>query len=124
MIDKLKQDIIKNKYIILLVIIYLAILQIFFSTLCPIKVLFNIECPGCGLTRASVYILKLDFVSAFNTNYAVFFWWAFILILIIDRYIYKFKIKIVPIVFAITCIITLFRYFVLIHDAYISKIIL
>ena len=39
---------------------------------CPIRLVFNLDCPGCGLTRACVSALKLDFVSAFN--YHPLFW--------------------------------------------------
>ena len=36
--------------------------------LCPVKNIFNISCPGCGLTSAFIAILKFDFVSAFRYN--------------------------------------------------------
>ena len=32
---------------------------------CPIKFLTGISCPGCGMTRALIHALRLDFVSAF-----------------------------------------------------------
>ncbi|HHW45836.1 MAG TPA: DUF2752 domain-containing protein [Clostridiales bacterium] len=32
---------------------------------CPIKALFGIACPGCGMVRAWLSVLKLDFKSAF-----------------------------------------------------------
>lgn len=35
---------------------------------CMIRSLFDINCPGCGLTRAFRAILNLDFYSAFNYN--------------------------------------------------------
>lgn len=33
---------------------------------CPIKLFFNIDCPGCGMTRAYIMLLKLDMISAFR----------------------------------------------------------
>lgn len=36
--------------------------------LCPVKNIFNVSCPGCGLTSGFISILKLDFVSAFQHN--------------------------------------------------------
>ena len=39
-----------------------------FGLKCPIKTLTGFSCPGCGVTRMSVAILKLDFVSAFHYN--------------------------------------------------------
>lgn len=35
---------------------------------CIFKALFNISCPGCGLTRSFIAIINLDFYSAFNYN--------------------------------------------------------
>ena len=34
--------------------------------ICPFYTIFNIPCPGCGMTRAFKALLKLDFKSAFN----------------------------------------------------------
>ena len=33
---------------------------------CPIKFLTGISCAGCGMTRAWIYVLKLDFPRAFQ----------------------------------------------------------
>lgn len=32
---------------------------------CPIKFISGISCPGCGMTRAALSLLQLDFASAF-----------------------------------------------------------
>ncbi len=52
---------------LLFVVLYI-LTKIFNCSLCPIKNLFGISCPGCGLTRAFICILKLDVVSAINYN--------------------------------------------------------
>lgn len=36
-----------------------------FDYKCPIRALFGIACPGCGMMRAWLCVLKLDFKSAF-----------------------------------------------------------
>lgn len=36
--------------------------------LCPIKNLFNVNCPGCGLTSGFIAILKFDFIAAIEHN--------------------------------------------------------
>ena len=35
---------------------------------CPIKYLLGISCPGCGMTRALLAALRLDFSAAFGYN--------------------------------------------------------
>lgn len=35
---------------------------------CLFKKIFHISCPGCGLTRAFISIINLDFISAFKYN--------------------------------------------------------
>ena len=51
----------------------LIFLFIFFGVLipfgiykCPIKTIFGINCPSCGMTRAFIAAIKLDFRSAFQ----------------------------------------------------------
>ena len=38
------------------------------KSLCPVNNLLGVNCPGCGLTRGFISILKLDFVSACRYN--------------------------------------------------------
>ena len=39
---------------------------------CIFKTAFNLECPGCGLTRAFISLLELDFVGAYQSNPLIF----------------------------------------------------
>ena len=39
---------------------------------CIWKSLFNLHCPGCGLTTAFISILKLNFKNAFEANWLIF----------------------------------------------------
>ncbi len=41
---------------------------IFQSTLCPIKLIFDKECFGCGMTRAFISIISFDYISAIKYN--------------------------------------------------------
>ncbi|MBQ8283467.1 MAG: DUF2752 domain-containing protein [Clostridia bacterium] len=46
-------------------IFVLFFIIIFFFYKCPIKLIFGVDCPGCGMTRAYKALLKLDIKSAF-----------------------------------------------------------
>lgn len=50
-------------FIVVIIFIY-GTLQIFGIT-CPIKFVTGVSCPGCGMTRAYLSLLKLDFRSAY-----------------------------------------------------------
>lgn len=110
--EKLKYDFYKYWYMILIILLYLIFMQIFFGQICPIRIFLHTDCPGCGLTHATIYMLKGQFIEAFKANYTVFLWWALIVLFFIDRYIRKLKIKIIPTLFIIVCIITMLRYFI------------
>jgi len=61
-VKKYKAIIFKISGIILIVLFYR----------CPAKKIFGIDCPGCGLTRACLSALRLDFRTAFE--YHPLFW--------------------------------------------------
>jgi hypothetical protein len=47
---------------------YVAIAGGMFSEICPSKVFFGVPCPGCGLTRAGLSLVRLDFSLAWAFN--------------------------------------------------------
>lgn len=60
-ISKIRQ----NLHIILL----FTVMAAFYLTLgCPIRLLTGIACPGCGMTRALVALLRLDFSLALEMH--------------------------------------------------------
>lgn len=46
-------------------IVALYLILFAFGITCPIKFLTGVSCPGCGMSRACMHALKLDFASAF-----------------------------------------------------------
>ena len=57
---------------------------------CPIKYYLGISCPGCGMTRAWLAVLHLDFVGAFAFH--PLFWMApFLALAILFEYKIDFK---------------------------------
>ena len=57
----------KYMTVIIAVLCVIVIYGVMFAldVTCPIKHLTGVSCPGCGMTRACVSALKLDFASAF-----------------------------------------------------------
>lgn len=41
-----------------------VVLLLFYK--CPVKMIFGIPCPGCGMTRAFLSFVRLDFKKAFD----------------------------------------------------------
>jgi len=64
-LDKIRQN---GKAIILF-----SVIGIFYLSLgCPFRLLSGISCPGCGMSRAVVSLLSLDFNQAFTMHPLVF----------------------------------------------------
>lgn len=71
-----------------------AITKIDICIPCLWNTFFDIHCPGCGLTTAFIYLIKLNFNRALESN-----WMIFIILPIIAYYLksdfnnYQLKIK-------------------------------
>lgn len=111
---QLKQDIIDYKIPIIIIIIGFICLELIFGMICPFKILTGFDCPGCGLTRATLALLRGDIKSSLHYNYTCILWLLTIILFIIDRYIKPLKVKPFPVLFIITGIITLIRYILII----------
>lgn len=66
--NTLKKQIIREHVIILAVICSFVALSEMFGLRCPIYMLFHIPCPTCGVTRAMVSLVKLDFAAYMKYN--------------------------------------------------------
>ena len=109
-IDELRQDLKLYGKPLLLTAIVLAVMQLVFHELCPMKILLGIPCPGCGLTHACLDILTLHWKKAWNWNPTGFLWVPSILLLLWMRYIKRRKIKGVFAFFWFTVGMTLLNY--------------
>ena len=111
--NKLIKDIKNNLIVIIFIIIYFALTKIIFGYSCIFRILFHIECPGCGLTRALKSLLKGDITKAMHYNYSIIFWLILLIIFIINRYIKPLKVNVL-VLFIITVLITLIRYILIV----------
>ena len=77
------------------------------TSLCPIKTITGLDCPGCGITRMFVALFHGNIYQAFRYNPLIFIELPIIFILII---LYKFKKeyrKVINIIFIVLLIVTI-----------------
>ena len=73
-----KDNLIKYKNILLLLLIVVYFLVAYalmnkYKITCVFLEVFGVPCPGCGMTRALLSLLTLDFYNAVKYNVVVFF---------------------------------------------------
>lgn len=107
---QLKEDLRKYGLLIIALLFYILITNIIFHTCCPFKIIFKRECPGCGLTRATIALLSGNIKESFAYNYTCPLWLITAIFFIIDRYIHKFKKNYGLVLLIITSLVTIIRY--------------
>ena len=80
-------DVISIKWAILLIGVCFLALWAATGSICPMVAFTGFPCPGCGLTRAGLLALSLDFPGAWKMNPFIFPIGALILIWCVYRYI-------------------------------------
>lgn len=73
---------------IVLYLIYALIMNILKLESCPIKLLIGLPCPGCGMTRAILCLLKLDIKGSFRYNAL----WLILLFIVVVAILKKYGI--------------------------------
>ena len=58
------KDIKSAKWVIIFVIAYFAFLRNMIFSMCPMVMITGYPCPSCGMTRAGIRLLHLDFAGA------------------------------------------------------------
>ena len=58
--------------LILLIVTLIVLISWIFGSACPTYTLFSVCCPFCGMTRAHLAALRLDFAAAFSIHPAFF----------------------------------------------------
>ena len=107
-VRKIKDDLLLIKVPLVIILVYCVFMQITFGTVCPFKAIFNIDCPGCGLTHAVIYLFTGNFVKSFSYNKTAILWVISIILFIVDRYFYR--LRIVKFLFIITGLLTIINY--------------
>lgn len=73
-------------YIAVVAVLYIA------GAECIFKSFFSIACPGCGITRALISVLRFDFAAAIHHNPMVFSLPILYLYFLVDGGLFKSKI--------------------------------
>lgn len=80
--------IIKSHLFIFAVIGIYFVLSTIFGITCPIKYIVKVPCPTCGMTRAMISLIRLDFKGYVEYNFMAFFM-IIAVILLIHRKVFK-----------------------------------
>lgn len=72
MLSRVKKDITDLKWAIIAVIAYFVLSEMFWGSVCPMACITGLPCPSCGLTRAGLAVLHLDFAKAWDMHPFIF----------------------------------------------------
>ena len=87
------KDILAYKMLGVVLIIYYLFSELIFSAFCPSVIVIGFPCPGCGMTRACLFVLTGQFERAWNINPMIFGWVLFAFYGVVQRYFLGKKVK-------------------------------
>ncbi len=88
-IKKIGTDLYTIRWAIIFIIAYFVLIGTILPSTCPLYLLTGIPCPGCGMSRAFLSLLQLDFAGAFRMHPFVYAVAVLFLFFCLDRYIIK-----------------------------------
>ena len=83
---RVKKDIAELKWAIIAVIAYFALSGRILGSVCPLVYITGFPCPSCGLTRAGLAVLHLDFGRAWEMHPFIFLIGLWVLAAAYERY--------------------------------------
>lgn len=84
--NRIRSDIRQYGLGLLAGVILYFIMHVFFDAFCPSVVIFGFPCPGCGMTRAVLYLLKGQFARSWELNPAAILWVLWVFFFLFERY--------------------------------------
>ena len=84
---RIRLDIKKYKWTILIFVIFYVIIKKIFKAFCPLVILTGFPCPACGMTRAILFLLTGQFERSFRIHPMAILWVILALYCIIMRYL-------------------------------------
>lgn len=84
---RIRNDIREYHHAVFLLGIYYAAGRVCFRAFCPFLVITGLPCPGCGLSRSCLYLLKGQFARSFSLHPLGGIWLLFLCSFLIHRYV-------------------------------------
>ena len=101
--NRIKKDFVNNRVGILAFAGIFLLFFVLFDEVCITQILFGFPCPGCGLTRAGILLLKFRFLQAWHMHPFIYVWLFLVAYICYKRYIRGTKVKgVFPLVIGIT----------------------
>ena len=82
-----KKDLYTIRWALAAILVFGGIMQAVFGSICPMRAITGLPCPGCGMTRAAISLLRGRWDLVLQYNVLVVFWIGFILYLLWMRYV-------------------------------------
>ncbi len=82
-----KKDLYTIRWAIAAILVFGGIMQAVFGSICPMRAITGLPCPGCGMTRAAISLIRGRWDLVLQYNVLVVFWIGFILYLLWMRYV-------------------------------------
>lgn len=84
---RIKQDVRQHGAGVLAAVVMYFVMHALFGAFCPSVIVTGFPCPGCGMTRAVLYLLKGQFLRSWALNPAAGLWVLWALWFAFERYI-------------------------------------
>lgn len=91
--ERVKQDVRQHGAGVLAVLVLYVVMHVLFGAFCPSVIVTGFPCPGCGMTRAVLYLMKGQFRRSWALNPAAGLWVLWAIWFGVERYIRGRKCK-------------------------------
>lgn len=108
--SRIWKDIRQTGWILLAIFAYYLISKRMLGAFCPMVLLTGLPCPGCGLTRAFLYVITGEFARAWYMNPSIYLWIVLLIYIGINRYILGKPAKHWPKIMAVIFVVMVGRY--------------
>lgn len=109
-VKKIIQDIKNVKWALAMLLVYYIVTRLLFHEFCPMRIVTGLPCPGCGATRAGIFVLTFQWKRALEMNPTIFLWIPYILFEVWQRYIGKKRRKLSNILLVAVCLLAIIWY--------------